>query len=258
MAQNVVTISAGSLVETANLGVMKAGDTGVGNISMGALTATSGNFSQASDNTLNVTASGTVNAASLVLTSGNGTTSVKYSYIIHQNSQTVNQQWRVGTYGTDNYVIGDYTAGIVPLTITKGTGAVTFYGAVSVGALTATLGAFTPATYSGASNRIIDWSRTGLAVSGTLGYDDVVGVMYVGTVTSHGFAIRSNNTNQLMFTSAGAATFTSSVQSTTHKVTSAAGYISSDGSTGYTGTVTTASLVGKTLTIKDGIITGFA
>lgn len=48
------------------------------------------------------------------------------------------------------------------------------------------------------------------------------------------------------------------VTSTTHKVTSAAGYISSDGSTGYTGTVTTASLVGKTLTIKDGIITGFA
>jgi len=48
------------------------------------------------------------------------------------------------------------------------------------------------------------------------------------------------------------------ITSTTHKVTSAAGYISSDGSTGYTGTVTTASLVGKTLTIKDGIITGFA
>jgi len=45
---------------------------------------------------------------------------------------------------------------------------------------------------------------------------------------------------------------------TTHKVTQAAGYISSDGSTGYTGTVTTASLVGKTITIKDGIITGFA
>ena len=45
---------------------------------------------------------------------------------------------------------------------------------------------------------------------------------------------------------------------TTVKVTSAGGYISSDGSTGYTGTVTTASLVGKTLTIKDGIITGFA
>ena len=44
----------------------------------------------------------------------------------------------------------------------------------------------------------------------------------------------------------------------TIKVTSAGGFISSDGSTGFTGTVTTASLVGKTITIKDGIITGFA
>jgi len=45
---------------------------------------------------------------------------------------------------------------------------------------------------------------------------------------------------------------------TTIKVTAVAGYQSSDGSSGFTGTVTTASLVGKTLTIKDGIITGFA
>jgi len=45
---------------------------------------------------------------------------------------------------------------------------------------------------------------------------------------------------------------------TTVKASTAAGFISSDGSTGFTGTVTTASLVGKTITIKDGIITGFA
>lgn len=42
------------------------------------------------------------------------------------------------------------------------------------------------------------------------------------------------------------------------QATAAAGFISSDGSTGYTGTVTTADLVGKTITIKDGIITNFA
>lgn len=36
------------------------------------------------------------------------------------------------------------------------------------------------------------------------------------------------------------------------------GYLSSDSSVGYTGTVTTASLVGKTITIKDGIITDFS
>ena len=44
----------------------------------------------------------------------------------------------------------------------------------------------------------------------------------------------------------------------TVKVTAVAGYTSSDGSAGFTGTVTTASLVGKTITIKDGIITNVA
>lgn len=38
----------------------------------------------------------------------------------------------------------------------------------------------------------------------------------------------------------------------------ATGYKSSDGSAGISGTMTTASLVGKTLTFKDGLITGFA
>lgn len=42
------------------------------------------------------------------------------------------------------------------------------------------------------------------------------------------------------------------------KATTAGGYLSSDGSAGYTGTVTTALLVGKTITFKDGLVTGFA
>lgn len=48
------------------------------------------------------------------------------------------------------------------------------------------------------------------------------------------------------------------MQMTTVRAMSAGGYLSSDGSAGITTTVTTASLVGKTITIKDGIITGFA
>ena len=51
----------------------------------------------------------------------------------------------------------------------------------------------------------------------------------------------------------GATTFTGTLQPTT-----AGGYKSSDGSVGYTGTVTTASLVGKTITIKDGLIVSFS
>jgi hypothetical protein len=59
-------------------------------------------------------------------------------------------------------------------------------------------------------------------------------------------------------TGAQALTNKTNVESAVFKPTAVAGYHSSDGSTGYTGTVTTASLVGKTITIKDGIITGFA
>src|SRR5450631_4514292 len=42
---------------------------------------------------------------------------------------------------------------------------------------------------------------------------------------------------------------------TSVKPSTVGGYISSDGSAGFTGTLTTASLVGKTVTFKDGIIT---
>jgi hypothetical protein len=44
----------------------------------------------------------------------------------------------------------------------------------------------------------------------------------------------------------------------TVKATTVGGYKSSDNSSGYTGTITTTSLVGKTVTIKDGLITSIA
>ncbi len=91
------------------------------------------------------------------------------------------------------------------------TGAATFASSVSMGALTATTGTFIPASYSGASNRIIDWSRTGGAVSGTLGYDDTNTRLYLGAVTGHGLALRTGNVDRLVIDAAGAATFASSV-----------------------------------------------
>lgn len=48
------------------------------------------------------------------------------------------------------------------------------------------------------------------------------------------------------------------IRGSTMKATTAGGFISSDNSAGITTTITTAGLVGKTITIKDGIITGFA
>lgn len=48
------------------------------------------------------------------------------------------------------------------------------------------------------------------------------------------------------------------VHGSTVRATTAGGFEASTGNPGFTGTVTTASLVGKTITIEDGIITGFA
>lgn len=53
-------------------------------------------------------------------------------------------------------------------------------------------------------------------------------------------------------------TITGGAVTATIRAKAAGGYKSSDGSAGYTGTLTTASLVGKTVTIKDGIITNIA
>jgi hypothetical protein len=94
----------------------------------------------------------------------------------------------------------------------------------------------------------------------------------VGGATGTGAIVRENtptivtpvlNTPTLVTPVIGTATGTSlgltgALSAGTVKATTAAGYKSSDGSAGYTGTVTTLSLVGKTMTFKDGIITNFA
>lgn len=58
------------------------------------LTATS-----ATDNSVTVQSTGTSNAASLILKSGNGTTSGLYSYVRMINDNTAGQDWRMGIYG---------------------------------------------------------------------------------------------------------------------------------------------------------------
>lgn len=109
--------------------------------------------------------------------------------------------------------------------------------------------------------------------SGAIGPGTVTGVAVTG---SHGITVSGSpiTTSGTISLSLGATTPTSvaasgavsgtsvtasaAVQGATVKATSVAGYISSDGSTGFTGTVTAGTLATKTITIKDGIITGFA
>ena len=89
------------------------------------------------------------------------------------------------------------------------------------------------------AQNLLTISAGGLVTEISTAYAPLASPTFTGTVTAG-------------TTSVGALT------ASTVKVTSAGGYISSDNSTGITTTVTTASLVGKTITIKDGIITGFA
>jgi hypothetical protein len=71
--------------------------------------------------------------------------------------------------------------------------------------------------------------------------------------TAYGIKIQDINTatnNYAIQTGAGKVEFGDTIKAT--------GYKSSDGSAGITTTITTASLVGKTITIKNGLITGFS
>ncbi len=89
------------------------------------------------------------------------------------------------------------------------------------------------------------------ALSGGATITNVYGILIqdVGTRATNNYAIK---------TGTGKVALGGALTAPTVQCTSAAGFVSSDNSTGFTGTVTTASLVGKTITIKDGIITGFA
>jgi hypothetical protein len=61
--------------------------------------------------------SGTNNAASAIIRSGNGTTSGLYAYARFVNNDTNNQDWRIGTYGNNNLSIVNAKAGITPVVL---------------------------------------------------------------------------------------------------------------------------------------------
>ena len=99
---------------------------------------------------------------------------------------------------------------------------------------------------------------TGLQGGGSSQYYHMTSAEYTvfaGTSWAAPGTIGSTTPNTGKFTTLQA---TISVSSPIVQASAAAGFKSSDGSTGYTGTITTASLVGKTVTIKDGIITNIA
>lgn len=216
MAQKVLTISAGGIpTEAANAGdfgftpVNKAGDTGVGNISMGALTAARVNLPDAGYMT---NASGTVffgDATGLVTGGG-----IQYAAV----------------RGGSGVVL---SAGATQLFLINSSSA-------TFGALPVSMGALTATTVT--ANSTYGLTLGSIASTRRIQYGSDAATAFSMLTDTNGYA----------------GLYMGALTATTVKVTSAGGYISSDNSTGITTTVTTASLVGKTITIKDGIITGFA
>ena len=118
----------------------------------------------------------------------------------------------------------------------------------------------TPGYASGTAGVVASDTPIRLFISGNNAYG-------IGPNAAGGMDIMANQASQAVRVYAGtdnaAPTLAATISGTKTsapalQVTGVAGYLSSDGSAGYTGTVTTASLVGQTITIKDGIITNFA
>lgn len=211
MSQNVVTIVAGKYTETANLGIMKAGDTGIGALSISDTTASSNSATGSfiTSGGIGVSKESYFGKQICINYPGGTTTPV----LICANSTQVSTPSLGSSYGHIAFLTGSTTGTYGIIIGTMGTGS-TWIQSQRIDTNTSTYNIY-------------------LNPSG--------GKVGVGTATV-----------------AETLTVGGSISATTVKATTVGGYISSDGSTGYTGTVTTASLVGKTLTIKDGIITGFA
>jgi hypothetical protein len=64
-----------------------------------------------------VFANATTTSSRVEITNGNGTTALNYSYLRLINSKTTSQDWRFGTYGSDNLSFVNVTAGTTPMTL---------------------------------------------------------------------------------------------------------------------------------------------
>jgi hypothetical protein len=65
----------------------------------------------AAQDQLSVRSNSTTVGASILVSSGNGTTSNNYSYVQYQNSQTSAYNWKVGTFGSNSFSFYDATVG---------------------------------------------------------------------------------------------------------------------------------------------------
>ena len=84
--------------------------------------------SKATDLVVSATTTGTANAATLELYSGNGTTSGRYAYGIYKSLETVPQQWSVGMIASKDYRINNITTVTAAVIINSSTNDITIAG----------------------------------------------------------------------------------------------------------------------------------
>jgi hypothetical protein len=60
---------------------------------------------------------GTTSAASVIIRSGDGTTSAQFAYVRFVNDNTTGQDWRIGNYGTNNLSFVNATSSTIPLVL---------------------------------------------------------------------------------------------------------------------------------------------
>lgn len=107
---------------------------GYGNVGIGGIPNQKLDLQDPADVAAQVRTTGTANSAALTLSSGDGTTSGLYSYVRFFNNDTNGQQWRVGTYGSNNFTIRDHLAGTTRMVIDTS-------GSVGIGTAIPTTGA---------------------------------------------------------------------------------------------------------------------
>jgi hypothetical protein len=150
---------------------------------------------------LNVTTTASFGFGSIFLANGDGTTSGKFSYVSYYNAQSVPQEWRSGTNGTDDFSIRNSTAGNNPFVIAT-SGAATFSSSVTATAAYINNASFT----EGVTYFDIDTFGGKRLRLNNAGNQLIMGTNGIVTIGSVG-----NNGSGAVLQVTGASTFSSSV-----------------------------------------------
>lgn len=187
---------------------------------------------------------------------GSGSNTVTKLHVI--GTDTTNGQWRFG-YDASNYLKGviSSTGGVTFDAVGSGAG-FTFSDPVTATQLTSSGLTAGRVTFAGTAGILVDdadmtFSGSRLTVTDLTSTNaPIVSSLTAGRVVFAGGSKELVDDADFTFAT-DTLTVTKIVGTTSIKVGTAAGYISSDGSTGATGSFTSADL--KTVTVKDGIIT---